>query len=447
MRRSLISAGAALLAFLPLAHAQEPAPCSAAPMAKVKPCGVDKGEASEPAIAMLDGAPITIADLDEGTRKEIEGLDAAVEKARAKALRVAKDDALLAREAKRRGVTVGRLLETEVLAKVAWPTEEEITAEIAAKPKTYKHGKEDAEWAGGILYDRRLAARERAFIAAIEKPIKLDARHSVETAVADVRIDAATDEKSAVDALIHDRLLRAAAQRDGITPEALTQREVTSKVPPPPKEPNVAWLQTKTEVEKTFDDRLRGGHTVRLLFEIPQRPRQSVVIERAPSSGPRAAKVTLVEFGDFECPPCGQMSRVIDEVLPPYAARVRYVFRQFPLSIHRFAWKAAEAALAAQAQGKFFPYAHILFAHQSQLDVASLKRYASQAGLDRERFDADLGSGRYARIVLEDKRSGLRAGVLGTPMFFVNGALLGDDGYTPEGMRRALNAALAEVGK
>ena len=81
--------------------------------------------------------------------------------------------------------------------------------------------------------------------------------------------------------------------------------------------------------------------------------------------------------------------------------------------------------------------------NQKQLDVASLKRYASQAGLDRKRFDDDLDSGRFARDVIEDKRDGARAGVRGTPMFYINGALLADEGYSMQGMRKALESALA----
>jgi protein-disulfide isomerase len=138
------------------------------------------------------------------------------------------------------------------------------------------------------------------------------------------------------------------------------------------------------------------------------------------------------------------MARIVEEALQPYETRVRYVFRQFPLSMHPFAWKAAEAALAANAQGKFFPYERILFANQKQLDVASLKRYASEAGLDRKRFDDDLDSGRFARDVIEDRRDGMRAGVRGTPMFFINGAMLPDEGYSVEGMRKALESALGD---
>ena len=470
MRRILIGTGIALVSVSVSISAQEQAPCAAPLSPKITPCGKPGAVSPKTAVvATLDGAPITVADLDQETRKKVEGLDAAVAEARKKARREATDDALLAREAARRGVTVGRLLELEVLRNVARPTDAEVAAEMASKPEHYTRPKEQSEWAAGILYDRRWQRREKELVAEIEKrgPAKnVDAASRMGIAATDATIQVLAAEKDAVAAAIHDRLLRAAAKREEITPEQLTAREVTAKVVPPTEEElKAAWEkyhallgddleaaredlrqylagEKKAAAEKAFDARLRAGHDVRMLVEVPSPPRLDVAAAGAPFSGPRDAKVTLVEFGDFECPPCGVMSHVIDQVLPAYETSVRYVFRQFPLSMHPFAWKAAEAALAAHAQGKFFPYAHLLFAHQKELDVASLRRYATEAGLDRKRFDDDLDSGRFAREVIESRRAGLRAGIPGTPAFYLNGVALGEEALTPDGMRAALDAAL-----
>jgi protein-disulfide isomerase len=153
--------------------------------------------------------------------------------------------------------------------------------------------------------------------------------------------------------------------------------------------------------------------------------------------------VTLVEWGDFQCPPCGRIHPIVEEALEPYGDRVRFVFRQNPLNMHRYAWKAAEASLAAHAQGRFFEYKNILFHHQNALDVDSLKRYATEAGLDRKRFDRDLDSGRFAAGVYAEIRQGARLGVLGTPVFFVNGVKVDSTDYGVEGFRRLIDAALA----
>lgn len=490
MSRWFACAAAALFLFAAVAaRAQEPAPCAALDPNMLKPCAAMSELEAEPApLATIDGAPVTLGDLDEATRKKIDGLATAEADARRKALREEIDDVLLELEAARRGVTVGTLLQSEVSAHVSWPADADIAAEIAAHPDKYRRGKESAPVAAAVLFDRRRKARESEFVAGLEKrwpvnvmdggPVlatigerKLTAARAglhIDTAAADVRIKVLEAQKSAVDQVIHDRLVRAEANRQGITAEELTRREATSKlVPASDADLKAEWEKfrklygedfekardhvrksleddRKSEAEKAFDARLRQGHAIRVLFDVPARPVQTNLEEaNSPSSGPRDAKVTLVEFGDFQCPPCGYMSGVVDEALRAYEGRVRYVFRQYPLTFHRFAGKAAEAALAAHAQGKFFPYAHTLFANQNALDVASLKKYAADAGLDRKRFDDDLDSGRFAPAVIDDLRRGERAGVIGTPAFFLNGVRLGDDAYSVEGMRAAIERALA----
>src|SRR5438034_2521239 len=162
MKRRLIGATIALVSVVPFANAQDQAPCTAGlTTTKITPC-------AQP-LATIGDKPVTAADLDEETRKKVAGLDAAVAEARKKALRDAIDDTLLQLEAERRGVTLGRLLETEVLMKVAHPTDAAVAAEMASDPKKYKKGKEYEEWAAGILYDRRLKVREKQLVAQIEK--------------------------------------------------------------------------------------------------------------------------------------------------------------------------------------------------------------------------------------------------------------------------------------
>jgi protein-disulfide isomerase len=385
------------------AQTKDVAPCAMTLAAKITPCAQPSSDVPADVVATLDDAPIRLADLGEATRKKIEGLDSAVAAARSRALREEIDDILLAREAARRGITTGRLIYDEVIVKTTRPTEADVAREIAGNPTKYQSGAADSEWAAGTLFDRRMALRERELIATLEKRFHI--KHSpgahVAVAEADARIDALTDEKDAVDRVVQQRLAGGSTE----------------------------------------------GHTIHLLFAIPERPAVNVIDARAPATGPNNAPVTLVEWGDFQCPPCGRMAGVIEDVLRSHGDRVRYIFRQNPLSMHPHAWKAAEAALAAHAQGKFFPYAHILFSHQDQLDVASLKKYAVEAGLDTARFEHDLDSGRFAGDVASDKHLGARAGVKGTPVFFINGVKGGDEVYTLEGMRGALDAAAMRAKK
>lgn len=138
--------------------------------------------------------------------------------------------------------------------------------------------------------------------------------------------------------------------------------------------------------------------------------------------GPLDAPVQLVEYGDYECPHCGQAYYIVKELERLLASRLCFVFRNFPLtSIHPHAEHAAEAAEAAGAQGKFRGMHDCLFEHQDALDDIHLIRYAAMLGLDVPRFSRELSEHRYAARVREDFASGMRSGVNGTPIFFING--------------------------
>jgi protein-disulfide isomerase len=139
------------------------------------------------------------------------------------------------------------------------------------------------------------------------------------------------------------------------------------------------------------------------------------------------------------------MHPVLEEVLKSYGNKVRFVVRDFPLNQHENARKAAEAANAANAQGKFFEYAGLLFKNQKALDVASLKKYASDLGLNRARFDAELDRGVYAAEVKKDIEDGEIYGVGSTPTIFINGVQLRI--LNAEGLREAIDRAAAGAAK
>ncbi|PYO74261.1 MAG: disulfide bond formation protein DsbA [Gemmatimonadetes bacterium] len=138
--------------------------------------------------------------------------------------------------------------------------------------------------------------------------------------------------------------------------------------------------------------------------------------------GPADAGVTLVEYGDFECPHCGRAYPIVKAVQKAMSPRLRFAFRHFPLrESHPHAQHAAEAAEAAGAQGKFWEMHDRLFERQFALDDAYLVEYATDLGVDARRFAEDLAAGVYAPRVREDFRSGVRSGVNGTPTFFIDG--------------------------
>jgi Na+/H+ antiporter NhaA len=138
--------------------------------------------------------------------------------------------------------------------------------------------------------------------------------------------------------------------------------------------------------------------------------------------GPVDAPLTLVEYGDMECPFCGRATGVVSELRGRFGDELRYVFRHLPLTeVHPHAQLAAEAVEAAAAQGAFWAMHDRLFAHQDELDAPSLLNHAAALGLDLERFARELGDGTHGQRVRDDVAGAEASGVQGTPTFFVNG--------------------------
>ena len=171
------------------------------------------------------------------------------------------------------------------------------------------------------------------------------------------------------------------------------------------------------------------------------------VSERDHSLGPVDAPVTLVEYGDYECPYCGKAFPVVNELRRRFGDRLRFVFRNFPLNtIHEHAGVAAQAAEAAAAQGNFWEMHDLLYENQDKLADIDLRSYALKVGLELYRFDADLSSEKYAARVREDFRGGVRSGVNGTPTFFING-FRHNGGFRMGELLPAIEAALEAAQK
>lgn len=138
--------------------------------------------------------------------------------------------------------------------------------------------------------------------------------------------------------------------------------------------------------------------------------------------GPGDAPIALLEYGDYECPFCGEVQPIVKEIQSQLGDDLCFAFRHFPLTnVHSHAEHAAEAAEAAGKQRSFWPMHETLFANQHALDDESLAEYAAALGLDEERLIEEVISGAYAGRVREDFKMGVRAGVNGTPCFFING--------------------------
>jgi protein-disulfide isomerase len=162
---------------------------------------------------------------------------------------------------------------------------------------------------------------------------------------------------------------------------------------------------------------------VQELFSTRFDPKKKVSVDtsQAPVRGAPMAKVSIVEFSDFECPHCGAAHPLLSRALDEFSGRVNLAFKHFPLDSHKNAAPAARAAVAAQAQGKFWEVADALFEHQRDLSAEKIRELAKGAGLDMAKFDADLSAPATQARVEADKKDGTAIGIQGTPTLFING--------------------------
>jgi protein-disulfide isomerase len=486
-----------LLASLRAAGQGQDMPCPVVKTEMLAPCDAPAAGA---ALGTVDGVKLTASDFDEAVRKRVAGLDAAVAEARRKALDAEIDDALLRLEAGRRKLSLRDLWEAEVLRKTPPPNEQSLRKEYEDWKKRYpdtpfedlrnrlasvvlgeNREKREAEFARSL--------RDRFPVAMGQDPntpnLPVDAvlatvgDRKITRAFAATRLDGAAfgardrvywAEWSALEKLVTDRLVKAEAEKRGITPEALRKAEIDDRiVKPTDEEIAQEWeksgektkggldaarsrisdslrKQRKYALEEELDKKLRAGRAIKVDLPTPVAPVVEIDLEGAASRGPADAPVTLVEFADFECPHCGKMWTTVEEALKPYGNRVRYVFRNFPLSFHEFALESAMAARAAQRQGRFFELAGLLFTNQKALSRPELVKWASKAGLDVDRFSRELEAGGDAADVLLERKVGERVGVQGTPMLFVNGVFPGWEAHDVASIRAVVDAALTKAG-
>ena len=158
--------------------------------------------------------------------------------------------------------------------------------------------------------------------------------------------------------------------------------------------------------------------------------------------GSEHAAVTVVEYGDFECPNCKQAAPAVKMALERFAGRARIAFRHFPLEeVHPHALAAALAAETAAGQGKFWPMHDLLFDNQQRLKPSQVRGYAERLELDMTRYDADIKDALYLQRVREDIEGGKLSGVRATPTFFINGKLQ-DISYGLQALAQGIEAAL-----
>lgn len=166
-------------------------------------------------------------------------------------------------------------------------------------------------------------------------------------------------------------------------------------------------------------------------------------VANTPFKGAKDGKIVLVEFADFECPRCGAVRSILAEVIKAFPNDVKLYFKQFPIAFHEHAEAAARAALAAHQQGRFWAMHDMIFTNQAKLTATSFTDFASELGLNLERFKADMASPAIAKQVQADRDEGMKSGLSGTPTVFINGRMFVDD-VTVESLKAHISGLLKE---
>lgn len=460
-----------------------------------------EGEPLPEVVAVVNGIKITKQEIDAQTRRQVDEMQKNVVQARQRELDLQINSRLLEAEAKKRGTTTAKLLDTEIVAKTPEPTGAEAQtfynanqsqinrpfADVQAEIISYLREQRQRDEAKKFA-DRLRAASNVKILLPNAAPPKTDAERarvlavvngeqltsgqieeSLKPLIFSVQERAYQLRKNQLDVRINDVLLEQEAQKRKMTTPALLAAEVDAKTKPVTeaeartfyeqnkdrvngdfaqlKDQIVQYLQEtqRRNLQAAFAEQLRQSATLQVNLRAPEAPVLQISTDDQPSKGPATAPVTIVEFTDFQCPSCAQAHPTLERLTAEYGDRLRLVVRDFPLEMHENARKAAEAAEAARTQGKYWEYAALLFTNQSALGVDKLKEYATRVGLDRAKFDAMLDSGQFADKVQRDYQDGVLLGVGGTPTFFINGRVTNERSY--EGLKAAIEKALAEKGK
>jgi len=438
---------------------------------------------------------IILSDADLYLRDFYQDRAKAIREARQRAVDARVSSMLIASEASKRKITTDAFLDAEINSKIPNPTDAEVRAVFdanrgqlgddfdGARPQIIAYLREQrAENQRGELVNRLKMTNTVQKGADVNAPNLAPGTVLASVNGQPLRVETINERMKAyvykmdrriydaqmqvLDRRINDTLILAEAKKKNVGPEVIMRTEISDKLKAPTDaeitkfyEENKSRIngdlastrnaiaeylqqQQQDKLESDLATRLRAGAKVQILLPEPAAPVFNVPVGKGYGRGDVNSAVKIVEFTDFQCSACGAMYPVVEEVLKSYGTRVYFEVRNFPLtSLHANAFIAAEAAAAANAQGKVWPYIDFLFKNQSSLDPDSLKKFATQVGLDRKRFDADFESGKFDSDIHRDLEEGEAFGIEGTPTIFINGVTLRT--LSADGLREAIEKAFA----
>lgn len=415
------------------------------------------------ALATANGRAFTATDLSPETQKLLANRSQIMAATRSQLFSKMLADHLVDLEAKEKGVTVESLIAAEKV-KVSGPTEAQINAvyeanrealadksPAEARKLVIEFLRRDPEQAATNKYVETLSPKYKPLIGKSINAVDLkpsdiiltvgsrsftakDFDDKYKLVLYDSQFDILDAVTLDLENTVYLSLVAAEAKPLGIDSGELIASEVTNKMKDFSDDERIS-------LEDGFKKRLFTKYNAKFLLKYPPPVVQTISIDGAPSRGNAGAPVTVVMFSDFQCPACSATHPVLQKVIGEYGDKVRFVVRDFPLTtLHPDAFRAALAAYAANAQGKFFEYTEILYKNQSALDDASLSKYAASLGLNVKRFELDLSSENAAAAVKKDLADGTSYGITGTPTIFFNGVATRH--LSADGFREAIDYAL-----
>lgn len=417
-------------------------------------------------IAKVNGITYTSNAISDGElRNSLENEKANIPILRTEELAKQISDILIADEAAFRKISVEKLIQLEVKNKVANPTEAQIREIYEAnqaqlgdttfekiRPRIVAFLRAEPEKKALLDFVNRLKTKYKVVLGAdvnsanlkptdvlatVNGKTILDEKFEeiVKPKIYDLQAENYEQTKDYFEQNLYLELINAEAKKQNVQSQDILRQEISDKM-------RDYTDEEREKLQNALTEKLFRQANYEFLLKPPTPIVQKIDLTSGVSRGRADAPVTIVMFTDFQCPACKATHPFLQEAMKDYGDKIRFIVKNFPLEIHENSYIAAQAAQAANAQGKFSEYTEILYQNQEKLDIVSLKKYAADLGLNSQKFNLELTSGKYKPIVDKDLAEGRYLNITSTPTIFINGVKVRVRFYTTEVFKNAIEKAL-----